>query len=299
MTWQLLCIKLGKIMGVKLIINADDFGLCRGVNSAVAKAHNEGVLTSATLMANMPGAAEAVEIAKKTPSLGVGVHLNVLEGPAMSEDNQVKILLNNKGCFRYSAGKLALMIMVSGNVRKAVEIELTSQIQWIIDSGIRLTHLDSHKHFHCFGPISRIVCRLAEHFNISAIRWPFEAANVCKTPWPETSIEDKKRAFVVRTMAKLSRRTSSHFIKTDAFYGLAHTGRIDGKFWPALASESLGGIVEVMTHPGFADGLDSGATRLVEQRANEAKWLCEAETKKNLSQAGFELIHYGLIDRET
>ncbi len=103
-------------MGVKLIINADDFGLCRGVNSAVAKAHNEGVLTSATLMANMPGAAEAVEIAKKTPSPGVGVHLNGLECPARSGDNQVKILLNNKGGIRDSAGKSALMHLDSGKV---------------------------------------------------------------------------------------------------------------------------------------------------------------------------------------
>ncbi|MGA2094374.1 MAG: ChbG/HpnK family deacetylase, partial [Sedimentisphaerales bacterium] len=71
-------------MDGRLIINADDFGLCRGVNKGIAEAHATGVLTSATLMANMPAAEEAVEIAHKLSNLGVGVHLNLTEGKPLS-----------------------------------------------------------------------------------------------------------------------------------------------------------------------------------------------------------------------
>ena len=67
-------------MPKKIIINADDFGLCEGVNKGIVKAHTEGVLTSATLMTNMPRADEAVVLTKSLPSLGVGVHLNLTNG---------------------------------------------------------------------------------------------------------------------------------------------------------------------------------------------------------------------------
>ena len=63
-----------------LIINADDFGLCKGVNSGIAEAHTKGILTSTTLMTNMPAAEEAVKIAKGLLTLGVGIHLNLTEG---------------------------------------------------------------------------------------------------------------------------------------------------------------------------------------------------------------------------
>jgi len=92
-------------MTARMIINADDFGLCEGVNKAVAEAHNNGVLTSATIMANMPGLDEAVEIAKSTPRLGVGVHLNLTEGPSLSLDYDAagRLISSNSEVMRLSA----------------------------------------------------------------------------------------------------------------------------------------------------------------------------------------------------
>ena len=285
-------------MTVKIIINADDFGLCTGVNRAVAEAHTDGVLTSTTLMANMPAAAAAVEISKKLPNLGIGLHLNLLEGKALSGSKKVNVLLNSRGEFKYSAMQIALRSMFSGRFREAIEIELTEQIRWILDRGITPTHLDSHKHFHCFSSIYPIVCRLAEKFDIAAIRWPFEPATVCSADWPATSAGDRRRAFIVRTMAKWNQRQTARFIKTDMFLGLAHTGRIDGGFWSEVGRTQLAPVVEIMTHPGYTDGLSPDRTRLLQQRQTELHWLCSEETKKHLSDAGCELIHYGQICRD-
>ena len=58
----------------RLIVNADDFGLSPSVNEAVVRAHRDGILTSASLMVNAPGFAEAVELARANPRLGVGLH---------------------------------------------------------------------------------------------------------------------------------------------------------------------------------------------------------------------------------
>jgi chitin disaccharide deacetylase len=286
-------------MTAKIIINADDFGFCTSINRAVTEAHTNGILTSTTLMTNMPAAEEAAKIAKGLPSLGVGVHLNLLEGKALSDNKKVKVLLNPDSQFKYSTTKLALKSMLNNKIKEAIEIELAEQIQWLIDNGITPTHLDSHKHFHCFSSIYPIVCQLAKRFGIAAIRWPFEPATVCSADWPDTTAKDRRRAFIVRTMAKWNRRQTDRYVKTDFFLGLAHTGRIDEKFWAEVARTQLAGVVEIMTHPGYTDGLDPDKTRLVQQRQTELKWLCSEDIKKYLSDAGCKLIHYGQLHKET
>jgi len=85
----------------KVIVNADDFGLTQGVNEGIVKAYQEGILTSATLMANMPGFDQAVELAGTHPELGVGLHLNILRGHPLSPAQTVGSLLS-KGPSFYS-----------------------------------------------------------------------------------------------------------------------------------------------------------------------------------------------------
>jgi hopanoid biosynthesis associated protein HpnK len=280
----------------KIIINADDFGLCRGVNKAVAEAHTTGVLTSATIMANMGGVDEAIEMAKKMPSLGVGVHLNLTAGRPLSTEPIVKILTDANGNFRHSAARLAVAAVTSKKIRTAIEAELSAQISSLIGKGISPTHLDSHKHFHCLPAIWRIVCRLAEKFNIPAIRWPYEPATLCSRDWPSVELKDKFRALLVRQMSLKCQNIDDRFIKTDIFFGVAHTGRIDDTFWAELSQTQFAGIAEVMTHPGYAEGL--GQTRLVEQRLTELKWLCAASTKKAIADGGIELINYRDVEKE-
>ena len=282
-------------MDKRIIINADDFGLCKGVNEAVAKAHEIGVLTSATLMANMPAAKEAVGIAKAHPSLGVGVHLNLSDGKAVSKESRVNCLLDSDGRFTHSPLKLSVMCIALHAVRLAIEAELAAQIQWVIDRGLVPTHLDSHKHIHSFPVIFPIVCRLASRFKISAIRWPFEPKAVCRRPWPMLTEEGRKRAAIVRTMAKINRFQNSDFLKTEALFGVAHTGRIDVNFFRAVALFTPAATAEVMTHPGLADGLDPRQTRLVEQRKVEFEALCNEKTKLCFKESAIKLVHYGQL----
>jgi hopanoid biosynthesis associated protein HpnK len=282
-------------MAGRLIVNADDFGLCEGVNKAVKRAHTEGILTSATIMVGMPAAAQAVELAGEMPDLGVGVHLNLTEGAPISKDQRVKILLDGSCEFSFSLGKLVARSMLSKAVRQAIEIELAEQIQWLIAGGIKPTHLDSHKHIHTCPGIWPVVIGLAKRFGIGAIRWPFEPAQVSGNDWPRPPKGGKTRAHIVRMMAVINRKQNDTFIKNDMFLGVAHTGKIDVDFWQMVAKNSVGGVVEVMTHPGFAEGLDPRRTRLIEQRQVELEALCSEETKKSLADVNIELTHYGKL----
>lgn len=282
-------------MDKRLIINADDFGLCDGVNKAVSLAHKEGVLTSATIMANMPAADEAVEIARKMPTLGVGVHLNLFEGSPLSDTNGINRLLGSDGCFALTPSKLSLLSITGHKIRNAIRTELTAQIQWVIDKDLKPTHLDSHKHIHSFPTIFPIVCDLARQFEIDAVRWTFEPAQLSAMPWPMPGEGGKKRARLIRIMAKINRRQNSLFFKTNALLGIAHTGKINVNFFKAAALYNTAQTAELMTHPGYIDGLEADKTRLLEQRKVELDALCSGKTKQYLKDAGIELVHYGQL----
>lgn len=278
-----------------LIINADDFGLTPGINKGIVEAHTKGVLTSATIMVNMPAAEQAVELAKNLPDLGVGVHLNLTNGKPVSRDQSVKLLLNTEGNFGLSAGKLAIASIVTGKVRVAIEAEFSAQIQWVIERGIKPTHLDSHKHVHAFPLTFQIVCRLAKRFKIPAIRYAYEPKQVCHLPWPVTDEQGRKRASLVRMMARINRWQNRSFFKTDALFGVAHTGNINVNFFRACSLYNTAATTELMTHPGYTYDLDAGQTRLVKHREVELEALCSDKTKQYLKDAGIKLVHYGRL----
>ena len=282
-------------MDKRIVINADDFGLCDGVNRAVAQAHTDGVLTSATIMANMPGADEAVKIAKQLPTLGVGVHLNLFEGRPVSKEACVEYLLDADGQFAYSPSRLSLLSIGWHKFRNAIRAELSAQIQWVIDNNLAPTHLDSHKHIHSFPAIFPIVCELARRFKIAAIRWAFEPKELSRTPWPLPSEGGRERARLIRAMAKMNHMQNSRFLKTDCLLGVAHTGKIDVNFFRAVTLYNSAATAEVMTHPGFADGLAPDKTRLLQQRKGELGALCSGKTKQYLKDAGIKLVHYGQL----
>ncbi len=281
-------------MDRRLIINADDFGLCEGVNRGIVQAHKDGVLTSATIMVSMPSADEAVEAARSLSGLGVGVHLNLTEGRPVSEDVSVRCLLDSNGCFAYSPSKLALM-SVFGKVKRAIRAEFAAQIQWFIDRGIRPTHLDSHKHIHCFPTLFTIVCELAGQFDVSAVRFAFEPGWISRKPWPAPGDNGPKRARKVRFMARINRLQNRSLLKTDALLGVAHTGKIDVGFFEAVVRDKRILTAEVMTHPGYIDGLNPAKTRLVEQRKKELDALCSEKTRQYIEEAGIKLVHYGQL----
>lgn len=287
----------------RLIINADDFGLCESVNKGIVETHTNGVLTSTTIMTNMPAAEQAVELAKNLPALskvegpalGLGVHLNLTAGKPLCQGNSVKLILDSQGHFALSPGKLALAALITGKVRTAIETELALQIQWLIDRGIKPTHLDSHKHVHCFPSIFPIVCRLAKRFGIKAVRYACEPKQVSNLPWPLTDNESRKRASLARIMSKINRMQNSEFFKTDCLFGVNHVGKINTGFFRAVSLYNNSLIAEVMTHPGYIYDLDVTKTRLVKQRELELEALCSEKTRQYFKDAGIVLVNYGQL----
>lgn len=153
----------------KLIVNGDDFGASNDINNAIIYAFKEHLISSATVMVNMPGFEKACELIKSENLYGrVGIHLNLTEGYPITE----KILLCSKFCDKN--GKFTnhshRLFWLSRKERKAVEEELQAQISRLIDKKIIPTHIDSHHHYHTKWAIGKEVIRAAYKNKIKAIR---------------------------------------------------------------------------------------------------------------------------------
>src|SRR5271167_1918414 len=158
----------------ELILNADDFGMTRGVNEGIIRAHREGVLTSTTLMACGAAFDDAVERAKATPGLAVGCHLVLVGGYAISPGKEIRSLVDEEG--RLPEALSAFVARVSTGRVQMEEIgrEMRAQIEKIRAAGIEPTHLDTHKHTHAHPIVMEALGRAAQATGITRVRKPIE-----------------------------------------------------------------------------------------------------------------------------
>ena len=280
---------------VRLIVNADDLGWSDGVTAGILRAHREGIVTSATLAANMPAAAEAIDAAAEAGDLGVGVHLNACQGPALSQAGR-RELAAHAGRMDATASRLVRAIVLRPRrVLPAVEAEFAAQIEFCLERGLRPTHVDSHRHAHAWPSVFRLVRRLCERYDIPWIRRHRERPAWLGGFWGRAPARQRRTSRQLNLLGAVCRRLGRERLATEGTIGVAHTGRLR----PELLCEALGrvgpGATEIMAHPGYAEGLSAGQTRLLADREKEMDALCDPRPRRVLDGRGIELIHYGRL----
>ncbi|PYR41359.1 MAG: hypothetical protein DMF93_08535 [Acidobacteria bacterium] len=281
----------------QLVVNADDLGLTVGVNEGIFDAHDLGILTSASLFANAPATEDAIARSRLRPSLGIGVHLALVDGAPTLPPDDVPTLVADDGRFRTSWKPFIVACLQRRVSLDDVERELTAQIARLQRAGVRLTHLDAHKHVHAYPPIFAIVARLAIGFGIPVVRVPYErrslaASAALRDPafaqtWLNAALWPWARANY-RTAAALG-------VRTPAFIGRVRTGLFDRASLAAMLRAVGRGVTELMVHPGYVDDdLRRASTRLVESRQAEMELLCSIETRARLVGERIELVRHDL-----
>jgi len=285
-------------MPARLILNADDFGLTRGINRAIGELHSAGVITSTTLMARGAAFDDAVEIARMHPALGVGCHIVLTDGAPVSPPCSIPSLIGADGKnFRPSLVDFVQALLLGRINEEEVALEALAQIERLERAGIHPTHLDTHKHTHLCPSIGRTLLQIAERCGIRAIRNPFE---------PEWSLVlnhgSRPRRLAIRLIGILRPRFEAHaqirdgrVLTTDGTVAISATGQLTastlGEILRALPPT---GPYEICCHPGYNDGdLDRVTTRLRAHRDVERESLL-AEVPKALSHSNAPvLVHYG------
>ncbi len=282
----------------RLIVNADDFGLTCGVNRAILEAHTSGIVTSTTLMARGTAFADAVRIAERTSQLNVGCHVVLVDGTPAADPKVVPTLVGSHSRFRRGLGEFAISCMRGRINPDEIEVEATAQIKILQSAGIKVSHVDTHKHTHLFPQVLKPLLKAAKACGIRAIRNPVEPIplrRVARQPllW--------KRWSQVRTLNRIAHRfresvRDAGMITPDGTLGIVMTGMMDERLLEGTLDRIPDGTWELVCHPGYDDGdLAQAGTRLRASRAQELAVLSAPAARELLEKHEIKLLSYNDI----
>ena len=277
----------------KLIVNADDFGLTSGVNRAILELHQSGVLTSATLMARAAATDEAIEIAKSAPALGVGCHVVLVDGEPVLPAAQLPTLTDPRtGRFHPTLGAFLRGVATRRIHMSEAAAEARAQITRLQERGVRLTHVDTHKHTHMIPRVLCPVLHAAKACGIYAVRNPFEPAWAVRAT-PKAPLVRRAQVRLLRLFASRFHQfvAESGFTTTSGALGVLATGTLDAAAVRSLIASIPAGrdeTYELVTHPGYNDAdLARANTRLLASRETEREALAALRNLTQLELASF------------
>lgn len=259
-------------------MNADDLGLTVGVNRAIIELHRAGMLTSATLMARAKATQDAIEIALANPSLGVGCHVVLVDGDPVLPLSDIPSLIHQPSARFHAKLGAFLKRMVIGRIQPdEIEAETAAQIHFLQASGLKLTHVDTHKHTHMFPAVLCPVLRAARAAGIRTVRNPFEPAWSLRASRSAPLLR-RIEVGLLRRLEPAFRRivADEGFTTTDGAIGIAATGFLDSSACNSLLGQLPPGTWELVTHPGYNDpDLALAGTRLLASRDAERQALLQ------------------------
>lgn len=275
----------------KLIVNADDFGLHESINAAIIAAHRHGCVTSASIVAGGKAFEDAVKLARKCPGLGIGVHLTLV-GLRPLTSKAASSLITPDGCFFSDYEMFARAYLKRRIKPEHIETELHRQLQKAVESGIKISHLDSHQHLHVLPGLPPIIGRLARAFRITKIRLPAEPFFFCNTF--SGSVGRVLSRTVLTGCAHWARRQyqAQGIRSPDHFYGMLSGGRSNQRNLLTMIDRLPEGISEIMVHPGLDNVALNRELRWDYQWQEELAALQSTEVLARLKKRQIELIDY-------
>jgi hopanoid biosynthesis associated protein HpnK len=282
----------------RVIINADDFGLSPGVNRGILAAFRHGILTSTTMLVNLPSYDDAVELARQNPDLPIGIHLSLLWGPPVSAPSTVPSLVERDGHFPRSLTVLARRYFLGRLDPAHVRTEFRAQVERFRRAGLNPTHVDSHKHVHCLPGVLEALADVVAEQGIRCVRFPFEEgltrrnADGDHAPTPSTKARAKSQ--VVGFLSRNGRKTLEQrgLLTTDHFVGIEHQDHLNSETLQYILSHVRDGVTELMCHPGYDDDLAREYSSTPPHRDRELAALQDPAVKEYVTARGIQRISY-------
>jgi hopanoid biosynthesis associated protein HpnK len=266
----------------RLVVNADDFGRSSSINEAVIRAHREGILTTASLMVNGSAADEAVELARRNPNLGVGLHLTLVCGRSTLKPTEIPGLINNRYQFSDSPALAGLRYFFHPGLRDQLRHEIGAQFQKFEITGLKLDHVNGHLNIHLHPTVFSILRHHARewgirHFRLTRDRFRLNA-QIASGQW-------LYRISHAAIFNLLTRRARAHLRRygirhTDAVFGLLQNARVNEAYIQNLLPRLEEGDSELYSHPSL------------DEFKHEFDALVSPRVKATVEQLGIRLIRY-------
>ena len=275
---------------LKLIVNADDFGLSERINEGISIAYTEGILTSTSIMACGKAFDHAVDLYRTLPTLDTGVHLTLVEEQPVASLKKIPSLLLASGRFRKGAASFVKAYMLGQIDLNEVALEFEAQICKIKAAGVPISHIDTHQHLHMLPGICKVAMGIAEKHNIPAMRIPYEKPKLYML---------KKPGMLPRFMQLLflngfcSKALPIKLVTPDHFVGFFHSGRLTSRnLKKILLGLPSNGACELICHPGAEDS-KSLYFHWKYRWEEELKALTHPEIKRLIAKKDIKLSSYG------
>ncbi|HWW62696.1 MAG TPA: ChbG/HpnK family deacetylase [Thermoanaerobaculia bacterium] len=239
----------------QLIVTADDAGLHRGMTEGAIRAHRQGIVTACSIVANGVAFDDAIARLREAPSLEAGVHLTLVEEQPLTAMR-----------FPRKYTSFVPMYLARAISIESIERELRAQIEKVLATGLRVTHLNSHQHLHMLPRLFALVSQLAREYAIGYVRVVNDhGSRTRRLPMAGLNFLGKRAG---------GRRT----------IGVADAGHIRDVV-PLL--DYVHGVTELVTHPGI--GVDAYAHWSYDWEA-ETRALCAPDLRDELARRGIALI---------
>lgn len=235
-----------------LIVNADDFGLHPQINKGIIKGYREGFITSTSLMCSAPAYDDAVALARQNPSLGVGIHLTLVGSvPSVLPKEKIASLVDADGLFPENYVVFAKKFYTGQVKMVQLEAELRAQIERALNSGLNITHVDSHQHTHVLPFVSGLVVKLCDEYKINKLRIPCE--DYFFSGGFNSGLGRKIGRAGLSFCASMARlQAQSNGMKyPQHFFGMLAGGNLNEALVGNIITGLPEGISEIMTHPGL------------------------------------------------
>ena len=262
----------------QLIVTADDLGLHRGMTDGALHAHEQGIVTACSIVANGAAFHHAVERLGDFPKLSVGIHLALVEERPVASD--VESLISASGNLHGSYYEFVPRYFARRIRMDEVERELRAQIESVLGAGIRLEHANGHQHVHLLPRIFTLVQRLAEEYRIPYVRIVDE--------------HPRGRGLRQTSVALLSRlgrsaRSRANTRTNDRTIGVTEAGHLSTDALMALLDE-VDGLTELVCHPGLGDAELTEAYDWGYAWDAETNALCDPKLRAAITARGIDLV---------
>ncbi len=270
---------------ISLIINADDLGINPERDRGIIEAFDNGIVSSTTMIANGLSF-DTASAQAKAAGLAIGIHLNLSDGVTLS--GPIKGLTDQN---QRLPGKILLRRYLLGEQQDlaGIQRELAAQIEKVMATGLRPTHIDGHQHCHIYPALTKMIIALAKQYGLDAMRSVCPAGQ-WDTQYPAELTDD------LTIFEKLGKQAHEAILSagirtTQGLLGLPQLHSLDTKALCTLLEELPDGTWELMTHPGYP--YPHGSAFEGEQRLAELKALCSKEAKKVIEQQSIRLCTFG------
>lgn len=281
----------------KFILNADDFGMSDAYNRAILEGYSSGILKSASLVANGEAFEEAWKnVIPACPDLGVGIHLNVIEGKSLCLG--LDRLTDEEGNFNNSYVQLLLKSLNKKDTAfmEQLEKEFRAQIEEVMKH-TKVTHIDSHVHVHSIPPIFELVCRLAKEYGIKQIRSQYEKPYMVPDVFKHLNMKYPVNLIKVMllnffTLINESKVQKYELNTNDYLIGVAYTSMMNSLTvsYGLMAIKYDKVTVEALIHPcRYEDGT-------IDNHFAEFQITKNLKLKDKIEKLGYEITNYAQKD---